>query len=35
MNTAVDAMLAGKAGPDATMQDMKQQVQNFMDQYRA
>jgi len=34
MNTAVDAMLAGKAGPDATMQDMKQQVQNFMDQYR-
>jgi ABC-type glycerol-3-phosphate transport system substrate-binding protein len=34
MNASVDAMLAGKQGPDATMQDMKQQVQNFMDQYR-
>jgi multiple sugar transport system substrate-binding protein len=34
MSGAVEAMLAGKAGPDATLQDMKQQVQNAMDQYR-
>jgi ABC-type glycerol-3-phosphate transport system substrate-binding protein len=34
MNAAVDAMLAGKQGPDATMAEMRQQVQNVMDQYR-
>ncbi|MBI3971978.1 MAG: extracellular solute-binding protein [Chloroflexi bacterium] len=34
MNTAVNNMLAGKQGPDATMQEMKQQVQVVMDQYR-
>jgi ABC-type glycerol-3-phosphate transport system substrate-binding protein len=34
MGTAVDGMLAGKSSPDATVQDMKQQVQNLMDQYR-
>lgn len=34
MNTAMDNLLAGKQGPDATLQDMKQQVQNVMDQYR-
>ena len=34
MNTAVDGMLAGKMGPDATLQEMKQQVQIVIDQYR-
>ena len=34
MNKSVDDMLTGKQGPDATMQDMKQQVQVVMDQYR-
>ena len=34
MNTAVDAMLAGRLGPDAALQEMKQQVQVVMDQYR-
>jgi ABC-type glycerol-3-phosphate transport system substrate-binding protein len=34
INTATNDLLAGKAGPDAIMQEMKQQVQNVMDQYR-
>ena len=34
MNTAVDTMIAGKLGPDAAMQEMKQQVQVVFDQYR-
>jgi ABC-type glycerol-3-phosphate transport system substrate-binding protein len=34
LNRAVDDMLAGKQGPDATLLDMKQQVQQVMDQYR-
>jgi hypothetical protein len=34
MNAAVDTMLAGKLGPDAALQEMKQQVQVVMDQYR-
>ena len=34
LNRAVEDMLAGKQGPDATLLDMKQQVQQVMDQYR-
>ncbi len=35
MNTAINDLLANKAGPDAIMQEMKLQVQNAMDQYRS
>jgi ABC-type glycerol-3-phosphate transport system substrate-binding protein len=34
MNRVVDELLAGKYGPDAAVQEMRQQVQNAMDQYR-
>src|SRR5205085_11388200 len=34
MGTVTDDLVAGKLGPDAAMQQMKQQVQNVMDQYR-
>jgi ABC-type glycerol-3-phosphate transport system substrate-binding protein len=34
MNTAINPLLDGKQGPDAVMQELKQQVQNLMDQYR-
>ncbi len=34
MNNALDPLLKGQQGPDATMQDLKQQVQQVMDQYR-
>ena len=34
MNKVVDDMLGGKFGPDAALQEMKQQVQVVMDQYR-
>lgn len=34
MNKALDPLLQGKQGPDVTMQDMKTQVLNVMDQYR-
>ena len=34
IGTVTDALLANKLGPDAAMQEMKQQVQNVMDQYR-
>jgi ABC-type glycerol-3-phosphate transport system substrate-binding protein len=35
MNTAINDLLANRAGPDAVMQEMKQQVQNAMDQFRS
>lgn len=34
MNKVVDEMLTGKFGPDGALQEMKQQVQLVMDQYR-
>jgi ABC-type glycerol-3-phosphate transport system substrate-binding protein len=34
MTTVTDTLLANKIGPDAAMIEMKQQVQNVMDQYR-
>jgi hypothetical protein len=34
MQTVTDNLLANKIGPDAAMIEMKQQVQNVMDQYR-
>jgi ABC-type glycerol-3-phosphate transport system substrate-binding protein len=34
MTSALDPLLKGQQGPDATMQDLKQQVQQVMDQYR-
>jgi multiple sugar transport system substrate-binding protein len=34
MGKVTDDLLANKVGPDAAMQEMKQQVQNVMDQYR-
>jgi multiple sugar transport system substrate-binding protein len=34
MNVALEALLVGQLGPDAALQEMKQQVQNVMEQYR-
>jgi ABC-type glycerol-3-phosphate transport system substrate-binding protein len=34
MNTALDLMLDGKLGQDAALQEMRQQVQTVMEQYR-
>ncbi len=34
MNKALEPLLMGQQSPETTMQDMKLQVQNVMDQYR-